>query len=114
MKFDRTSCCKECPFKRDSIPGYLGFASYNPDEFIFPIWYGDQQIPCHSEIRANEDINEVMHSKNHCFGALQMMKNACKSPQNKETALAVSVLKVDKETVFQWLPEFTKHHGTES
>ena len=106
--------CIECPFRRDSFPGYLGSADGDPKGFIGPHWYGELHLPCHmtvdweteDELEKSRQIEEG-HT---CIGYATLMKNTCKTPLNKKDREAVKTADRDAETVFKWFHEFIDHH----
>lgn len=103
--------CKECPFKRDSIPGYLGAASGDPKAFLDPHWNGVTRLPCHMKVNwEKENSQELAKKAPLCQGFLTMCKNSAKMPLNIEAANEVSVTERNVDDVFNWLPEFMDHH----
>src|SRR5690606_18087592 len=66
--------CKQCPYLKNSIKGYLGESSGKPQEFL-------QQLesptvhPCHMTVDWEEDDYSKSTT---CVGALQFMNNSCK------------------------------------
>ena len=103
------SPCRECPFRRGSIPGWLGAASYEPKEFLTPHWEGEMLLPCHQEVEWEaEQLTEDAHT---CYGLAVMMKNSCKLPRDREMADAVRSVEADRENFFSFPTEFIKHHS---
>jgi len=102
--------CKECPFKKDSMKGYLGEASGDPESFLQSMEY--DPIPCHLQVDWENDTDEEIENKcfsHPCIGSLQFMNNSCKLPFSKEyRALQDSVDK--NPEVFNWRAEFIRHH----
>lgn len=104
--------CSECPFRRESAPGYLGEATGNPQSFFGPIWGEYIRQPCHKMVnweRADAQFQAMRAPL--CSGMLIMMRNACKAPYKTETALAVRDTDMDVDSVFRFPHEFIKHHG---
>jgi hypothetical protein len=103
--------CKQCPFRKDSIAGWLGEASHQPEEFLATI--ENSPIACHMTVDWEEDdrrIDEEIENAPACLGSLQFHKNSCKQPKDRQYANLVEV--VDKnEEVFNWRHEFIKHHS---
>lgn len=97
--------CKECPYKKDSLPGYLGESSYDPERFLQQL--EGQVHPCHLTVdweNNNHDKSQV------CIGALQFMNNSCMMSRNKDVvALQKEVGK--NENVLSFKHNFIKHHG---
>src|ERR1700704_3430623 len=74
--------CKECPFRKTSLPGWLGTLSNHPSEFLAA---GEYNImPCHMKVdydKAQERKMIVKGENNPCIGALSFFENACKLPR---------------------------------
>ncbi len=103
--FDRTTMCKGCPFRKNSLPGWLG--DYTPDEVVAAVW-SEQHFMCHTEIDyTNPDWQQELAGKPHCGGAIQMAKVMCKLPRNPQHAAAVRSCKVEKNHLRK---DFTEHH----
>lgn len=79
--------CNQCPFKKDSLKGYLGAST--PVEFLEQA-ESDIVMPCHLHIDY-EDVN---------------LRNRCKSPRNNVIQKGDS----NKE-VFDAAQEFYNHHS---
>jgi hypothetical protein len=99
--------CSDCPFRRKSMPGWLGAGS--PESFIQCI-NTDDILPCHQTIDY-EDRNwkekwAAQTTGNVCAGALIMMANMCKHPRDP----AFPSMPRDRETVFATPLEFVRHH----
>lgn len=101
-----TKPCKQCPFRRTSLPGYLGEASYDPESFLQSIEHSP--IPCHLTVNWEEKHPDVSKSPV-CIGSLQFHKNSCKQPRNVEYGVMVMNSTKNKD-VFNWKIEFIKHH----
>lgn len=101
--------CKECPFRKDSIKGYLGEASYDPETFLEQLEFR-QPIPCHMTVNWQSDnfVNE-MRKAPACIGALQFMNNSCKLSRFKKIMdLQDKAGKNNK--IFMWSADFIKYH----
>lgn len=109
-KLKHKTPCKQCPFRRKSLPGYLG-ASY-PDEFLFLTIHADEHMPCHVAINYEKKDWQTKQLPNaaHCAGSLIFMKNQCKQPVDAELRARKEQVEIDTETVFQWPSEFLTHH----
>lgn len=83
--------CTDCPFRRDSIAGWLGGDS--PEAWIESV-HGETRIVCH------------VYSDVQCAGAAIYRANVCKLVHDP-TALQ---LEPDRETVFARSTEFLEHH----
>jgi len=82
--------CQDCPFKRDSIKGWLGIMT--PDEWVMCA-HGVTQIDCH------------VHYGAQCAGAAIYRKNVCKLPLPGQLKLPR-----DTEAVFSSPMQFKEHH----
>ena len=87
--------CDDCPWRRDSLPGWLGGSSV---EDWLVIAHSDEKIDCHTRLGAQ------------CAGAAIYRRNICKSPRDK-TALT---LPADRDAVFASPSEFQNHHENEA
>ncbi len=83
--------CSDCPFRRDSLPGWLG--GNTAEEFV-QFAQGDEPYSCHAKIGPQ------------CVGLATFRANICKSPRNPQTLTC----KADKVSVFAWTDEFLRHH----
>lgn len=96
--------CSDCPFRRKSMPGWLGAGS--PESFI-DCMQRDEPLPCHQTIDYDNPhwLVEWMHQKNGrmCAGALIFMANKLqRHPFQK--------MDKDYENVFSNTLEFVRHH----
>lgn len=102
--------CVECPFKRNSAPGYLGEVSYQPEVFLQQI--NGPAMPCHLSIDWEEKSEAKFDKAKECVGALQFMNNSFKMSRDVQTA------KLQKEfgksdEIFSKTIEFINHHKNE-
>lgn len=96
--------CKQCPYLKTSLPGYLGECSGNPKEFLKQI--ENDVHPCHLTVNWEEDD----YSKaNICVGALQFMNNSCKRSQNRSIE-KMQLLAGKNDEVFSFPHNFIAHH----
>jgi hypothetical protein len=84
--------CHDCPWRRESIKGWLGAA--DPDDWLI-IAHSDEPVPCHA-IKGPQ-----------CAGLAIYRANMCKLPRDR----AVLRLPADRETVFATPAEFLAHHA---
>ncbi len=102
--------CIECPFRKESCPGYLGDSSYNPEVFLATIEHSP--IPCHKvidwEVASDEEIERESWEQP-CIGSLQFQRNSLKQPRDPDYRELVSGVEKN-EDVFNWKQEFIKHH----
>lgn len=83
--------CSDCPWRRDSLPGWLG--GNTPEQWRQ--WaHGETRVDCHVFINQQ------------CAGLAIYRANVCKSVRD------ASILKLpgDKESVFGTPAEFINHH----
>lgn len=73
--------CKQCPYRKESAPGYLGNLSYKPTEFLKGIEHDVHE--CH--LTVNYEENDYSKA-NVCIGALQFMNNSAMLSKNNEVA----------------------------
>lgn len=104
MKSPKTQPCAQCPFKRQSLPGYLG--ADDPESFITKTM-ADMEMPCHMSVDYEDpDWESTLDDAQQCAGAAIMFSNMCKlsrDPRRKR-------LPADRETVFARPEEFLAHH----
>ena len=85
-----TTPCSDCPWRRDSLNGWLGGASV---EAWLHRAHADTYVPCHTI------------SNQQCAGIAIYRRNTC-----KRVDPPLLTLPKDTETVFRWAPEFREHH----
>lgn len=123
MKFDKTTPCNECPFRKKSIPGWLGGGG--PEDFVGDTM-NDALMPCHTDkgfIKARdlphteEQFAKALQSDKvqHCAGARIFFKNQCKQSRNPLYIQAYNAGKIKpvekSDEVFTWRHEFIAHHS---
>lgn len=87
-----TKPCGDCPWRRDSLPGWTGGLA--PQTWVRAA-HGDEGINCHTRIGAQ------------CAGSAIYRANVCKVPRDPE----ILRLPKDREKVFATPNEFLAHHG---
>ncbi len=100
--------CKECPFREDSLPGWL--ADYTPEE-LHRIVMNEIPFPCH--LTHDEDIEWDQAGKEDtplCAGALRYMKKGAKSPRRQDLAFHVNKLTIGDCDGILSVPDFFTHH----
>lgn len=105
----RKTMCAECPWRKNSAPGWLGAAE--PWNFVSAI-HSEEKMPCHSDVNYNNpnwrkslETDKVSY----CVGQLLATKKACKRPRDPEHAKAVDSVPPDDNSMNS--NEFMKHHG---
>lgn len=92
--------CNECPWRRNSAPGWLG--PYDAQKWL-DIAHGEAPIACHQTICEDESWEGGVLQ---CKGAAIFRHNLFKLPRNPEVAIGPS----DVVTVFRTNQEFLAHH----
>lgn len=86
-----TKPCTDCPWRRDSLPGWLGGASSS--EWVRAA-HGEDKVPCH------------VHGNVQCAGLAVYRANTAKSCRDS----SIIKLPKDKTSVFASPAEFINHH----
>lgn len=101
--------CNQCPYRKESLPGFLGDANYQPELFLQQLDMKEMH-PCHLAIKDWENYTkEELLAANKCTGALQFMNNSLRIHRNPKIA-ALQKTAGKNEKVFQWKSEFIEHH----
>ncbi len=100
--------CNACPFRRKSMPGWLGHGS--PESFI-DCMQRDEPLPCHQTIDYDDPhwLAKWMQQKNTgkmCAGALVFMANKIQRPHTP----GFPTMAKDPVNVFTNSVEFVRHH----
>ena len=105
-----TRPCKSCPFRRESLPGYLG--AWTAQEFLDATLY-ERPMECHETVdyRKLNWQGDQMANAALCAGALTFMRNVVKRPRDPVLAAAVDASQADRELVFANRNEFMAHHN---
>jgi hypothetical protein len=93
--------CAECPWRRDSLPGWLG--PYNAATWV-QLAHSDAAIACHLTIQEDGDWDGAWQ----CAGAGQYRTNVAKSPRDPGVYTAPEK---DTSLVFGSPNEFKEHHS---
>ena len=94
-KKQHTSPCGDCPWRRDSIKGWLG--DMTAQEWL-QMAHGEGKADCHATMQANDEPWQ-------CAGLAIYRANVCKSVRDPEAMR----LPADRVKVFSF-GEFVKHH----
>lgn len=103
--------CKECPFRRKSMRGYLG--EHTVEEFL-QRWQFDQPMECHMTVdynhRTKSHIDQIVEGEtvSYCAGALIMNANSFKLSRDPDRPR----MEKDYEEVFSNSREFREYHDT--
>jgi hypothetical protein len=95
--------CRECPLARAAVVGALG--GYTVAQYL-EVLHGIADLACHLS-RGFPNNPEEQRS---CTGVAMFRANLGIEPWGK-AMVAVSLVGVDRETVFASDAEFSKHHG---
>lgn len=111
MKLDLRRPCAKCPFRRDSVRGWLG--PWEPTELLFAL--GREAFPCHLTIPQDEGaVPETDDRLQGCAGAAIFLNNKIersRHPVNAQhQALVENVPAEVKASVFNFGHEFIEHH----
>lgn len=71
MKLHHKTCCSECPWRTEALPGWLG--GYEP-EYYTDATMANEVPACHLRDHGPDNDNTGM-----CVGALSVMANGCVS-----------------------------------
>lgn len=103
--------CRECPFRKGARPGWLGEASWQPEEFLTPHWRGEQHLPCHMAVNWEDpDAQAAAQQAPRCEGWLSSMRISCKQPRDPDLAKAVAEAPADRSQIMD-MREFVEHHS---
>lgn len=127
MNYDQRHPCAECPFRKDSLPGWLG-EDTDPEKLIntvlglVPIGEGQfigkdpEDFDCHVstaavlEAAGVEEITPTLEpSVSHCVGALLLLKARCKRPFNRQKSAAMQEVSANVP-MLGTREEFIEHH----
>lgn len=108
--------CNDCPWRRNSIPGWLGDAG--PERFLLAI-YAESPLPCHQTVDYSDPAwlkkwtaqtrgkpMAQAASGRLCTGALTFYANLHKRPRNPDLQIEVA----RSTSVFATPDEFLAHH----
>lgn len=95
--------CRECPFRRTSVSGWLGG---NSVDFYLVQSHSDLDIVCHMS-PGFRDAELVARS---CKGLAIYRRNVGKQPRGGSALVATKLSKPDRELVFATPQEFRQHH----
>lgn len=117
MKFELTKLCKNCPFRTDSLKGWLG--RKRAEEISFAILEQQGTFPCHKTVDYNnehdEDGDGVVHQDSqHCAGAMIMLEKMQRPNQMMRIAERLGMYDFRKlvmdSPVFGSSRKFIQHH----
>lgn len=123
MNFNLKRPCNNCPFRTDTLKGWLGAA--RAQDIIDSITRQDQTFACHKTTTSTDDDDEnegertggriVDADAEHCAGALILLEKLERPNQMMRIAERLRYYdrtKLDMEApVFDSARAFVKHHG---
>lgn len=98
--------CSDCPFRRASMPGWLG--EHTLKGFVGRV-LSDQPMECHQTVDYSDPdwIEQLRRGEvSYCAGALTFFANTCKLSRDPERPRKDP----DHESVFSSITEFIAHH----
>lgn len=103
--------CIECPFRKDSLPGWLG--PHTAQE-LHSIVMAEFPFPCHMTHNGVSDWDSVIRDNIPiCAGALIYMRKGAKLPINKDLNEAMKSFSTKDFDNILSIREFFKHHSNE-
>lgn len=94
--------CAQCPWRRESVPGFLGPAT--PEQWC-EIAHSESPIYCHMTIHTGHADPDDPRLR-HCAGAAIFRANVNKTLRDPDVPQA----EPDHVTVFTWDDQFIEHH----
>lgn len=103
--------CGDCPFSKNSLPGFL--ADYTIEDFM-EFQRVEYPFPCHKQLESDlpADLveNLVIDGKLMvCRGYAESMKMSCKVPRNRDFARALESIEISGDALSIF--DFVKHHS---
>ena len=102
MKLKHKTPCSECPWRKDSLRGFLGGwpAEYYADAVQ------ENEIPaCHNMDFGPDDDRTAM-----CAGALSVASNSAIAPHKTPGASAAKEIVGKNKDCFSWVRDFYEYH----
>jgi hypothetical protein len=133
MKYDLKKPCRQCPFRRACMPGWLGPDTGAPLDFIAPlrgnevmpgVWVGDvADMACHVDMDRVVEKHDLDHGDSHqlaqysaelqhCAGALHFLGSIHKRPRDRAKCEAMDRVEIGTtEPMLTSIEEFENHHS---
>lgn len=107
----RRTPCPQCPFRKESAPGYLGAAG--AQEFLDATLY-EAEMPCHMAINySDRDWKENQYpTADLCVGAVQFLNNWMKLPRSRKLADACREVG-ENDKIMSSPEEFMERHDND-
>jgi hypothetical protein len=104
--------CKECPFTKSSLPGWL--ADYTVQDFV-DFLHNEVPFPCHMTQSESLPVIVLAHKIRIgeirlCRGYAEMMKKSCKMPRVAWLKDLLDTVTVSDEAMT--IKEFSDYHST--
>ena len=126
MNTDLKKACEDCPFRCNSLKGWLG-PWESAEELHRFVMHSEKPLACHNTVRSPEDYHDlsgqdeplsesliddlIEYDSSVCFGSLLYLKQAGKLPRQpvllKALETTVGALRSNILTV----PQFHAHHS---
>ena len=103
MKLKHKTPCKECPWKKDSLKGFLG--GWTPESYADAV--AMNEIPCCHLVDHGPQDNKSAF----CVGALATASNSCIQPHKTPGAIEAKKKIGKREDCFQWVRDFYEYHA---
>lgn len=105
MKNNLKKPCKDCPFRKNSIPNYIGdrWTAIDLHRFIM----SEQHFPCHNTVKEDEVESE---EHEHCVGSIMYMNQSGKRCRDKRLAELQEKFRKENHENIMNLIEFNEHH----
>lgn len=107
MVLRRRNPCNECPFRKKSIPGWLGY--WTVDKILNQV-HDEAGLPCHKDVPKQIGLGDLdFYKRVHvCVGSLQHATQSAKSYRNAELSLFQRLVGKGID-VLNYI-EFRQHH----
>lgn len=112
MKYTLKQPCENCPFRPDSMKGWLG--EERAEQIITSLTEQGQTFSCHKTNQFDDDTGEACQEGQHCAGALILLEKLEQPNQMMRIAERLGMYdrtKLDMEApVFDEPEDFIEHH----
>ena len=99
--------CKECPFRVNSAPGWIG--PYETPQDLLELIQYERPFPCHLTMGSDEDNGKAMEEIL-CKGSVLYMRKMGKLPRSADLYRAVKAANGEDLSNILSLPDFISHH----
>jgi hypothetical protein len=109
MKANLAKPCNDCPFRKNSLPGWLG--PWETPLELHRFVMAENEFPCHKTMtdEFGDDVPE--HKQSYCRGAILYMKKNSKMPSYNSDLreLVCTADRADCKNILS-VPDFIQHH----